>query len=176
MTRADDSTRMSTSGAGIIQIAIAPAQSSPAGPDRNDKTSACRRSSTSWNAALSRSLRRWCRVAGAMAARPDCCSHLIAVRTVRPDVDRLPEFLPAPLLSVERVQWRGDLHCGPEAGEVADPDGANAQHDAIEVEEDPRAEFNVRPIVAERAQSTSRRRTRRGTSGSPESSVQLARS
>ena len=43
---------------------------------------------------------------------------------VRPDVDRLPEFLPAPLLSVKRMQGRVNRHCRPEEREVAYPDAA----------------------------------------------------
>ena len=69
--------------------------------------------------------------------------------TSDPISDWLPEFLPAPLLRVQRMQWRVYLNCRPEEGEIANPDGANVQHDAIEIKEHSLAEFNVRAIVAE---------------------------
>ena len=67
---------------------------------------------------------------------------------VRSDVDRLAEFFAAPLLRVERVQRRVDLHRRSKQGEVADPHRTDVQDNAVEIEEHPLAELDIRTVVA----------------------------
>ena len=68
---------------------------------------------------------------------------------VRSDFDGLAVLLTSPQLGVHRVHGREDLHARPEERVVADPHVADVEHDAVEVEEHPLAELDVRPVVAE---------------------------
>lgn len=61
----------------------------------------------------------------------------------------LPNSSRRPLLCVERMERRVDLHRRPEEGVIANSDTAHVQHNAIEVEEHPLAEFDIRPVIAE---------------------------
>src|SRR5690242_3218006 len=69
---------------------------------------------------------------------------------VRANRHRLSVLLPPALRCAERMQGRVDLRGGTEQRVVADPDAADVQHDAVEVEEDPLAQLDVRAIVAEK--------------------------
>jgi hypothetical protein len=60
----------------------------------------------------------------------------------------LPNSFSTPLLGIERVQRRIDLHRRSEQSEIADPHRADIQDDAVEVEEDAFAELDVRAVVA----------------------------
>src|SRR5205823_14246200 len=66
----------------------------------------------------------------------------------RSGVDRLAEFFSAPLLRVQRMERRVDLHRRSEQGEVADPHRTDVQDNAVEIEEHPLAEFDVQSVVA----------------------------
>src|SRR5262245_448397 len=66
---------------------------------------------------------------------------------VRPDLDGLPELFTAATLGVEWMQRCVDLHGRSEQREVADPDRTYIQNNAVEIEEDPLSEFDVRAVV-----------------------------
>jgi hypothetical protein len=51
------------------------------------------------------------------------------------------------LLGVEWMQRRVDLHRWSEQREIANPDRTHVQHDAVEIEEDPLAELDVRTVI-----------------------------
>lgn len=67
---------------------------------------------------------------------------------VRADDDRLAVFLPSPGRGIQWMKWRVDLHRRSKESEIPDRDGADVEHDAIEVEEDALAEVNVLAVVA----------------------------
>src|SRR5262249_14330409 len=68
---------------------------------------------------------------------------------IRADLDRLAGLPAAAELGVHRVRRGVDLHRRAEQGEVPDPDPADVEHHAVEVEEDPLAQQDVRAVVAE---------------------------
>lgn len=67
---------------------------------------------------------------------------------IRADLDRLSEFLLSAQLGIKRMQWRQNLHAGPEERVVADSHFAYIEHDAVEIEEYPCAKVDVRAVVA----------------------------
>src|SRR6185503_20478684 len=64
------------------------------------------------------------------------------------DLDRLAVLLLSAPGRVERMQRSEDLHARTEQRVVADAHFAYVEHDAVEVEEHPRAELDVRAVVA----------------------------
>src|SRR5690348_12349810 len=81
-----------------------------------------------------------------MYARQDQCAA--AHPDVRADVDGLAVFLRPAKRRVERMQRREDLDAGSEQGVVADADFAHVEDGAVEIEEHPGAEMDVRAVVA----------------------------
>ncbi len=64
------------------------------------------------------------------------------------DFDGFAEFLVAAQFGVHRMSRGIDLDSRPEEGKVANLDEAHVEHHAVEVEEHPLAQQDVRPIVA----------------------------
>src|SRR5712671_4370267 len=80
-------------------------------------------------------------------ARQNNCSA--AYPNVRPDIYRFTELFSTALLSVEWMHRSVDLHRRAKEGEAADLHWTDVEHDAVEVEENPLSELDVRAIVAE---------------------------
>src|SRR5690606_27654202 len=86
------------------------------------------------------------------AARADAHSGVhdraAAYPYIRPYLHRLAELLSPARLRVERMHGRVDLHGRTEHRVLADAHRAYVEHDAVEVEEDPLAQLDVRAVVA----------------------------